>query len=1046
MIKFFNFVLKNQVVVGVITLALLGWSVFSLDQLNISAVPDVTNKQVVVNTKTGSFSTEQIEKIVTYPIEVEMSAIPGVEEVRSLSKYGLSQVTIVFDDTFDIYLARQLVGEKLQSVRSVLPPEVSPEIGPLTTGLGEIYMWVLEISADSELRSQSRKAQLQYLRRIQDYQIRPKLKKVRGVAEVDTNGGYNTEVHINYDPKKVLKYGLNLKEIIGAIKTVGSSFGGSYIKKQGEQITIRSLVPLKALKDIEEIPLKILPSGQQVRVKDVCSVLYESAPRVGGATFEGSETVLGTILMRVGANSSRVIDNVKTEMARLNLPTDVELKVVYDRQYLVSQTIRTVVKNLAEGALLVIVVLMLILGNFRASIIVALAIPFSMLIALKGMHLFAIPANLMSLGAIDFGLLVDASVVLVENYIRRLNETSGSLSLKERTQILIQSASEVAKPVIFGLLIIMLVYIPILALEGVEGKMFEPMAITVLMALGASLVVALFLTPILALITLRRGSQGHESRLFQLIIAGYEPSLRWTLRHRAVVLSVSLLMLLSSAFVFTRLGADFVPQLDEGDLVIGLIRDSKQDIDTSIDEQRKAEKIITQFPEVKHVFSRIGTPESATDPMSPNFADTFVILEKNKSKWPSVNAGRRRSKTELYEAIAERLEKEMAPQDISATQPIEMRFNEILEGSRADVTLRFLGPDLTELVNYAQQGENLLGTIAGVQSVEFDALTGLTKSKVLDVEVDPNKAVSYGLAPHEINEYVQTSLAGKEVGTFFLNGIQTPFIFHLDEKLRNDITELKELPIPSDSSGSGVALKELADFTLTEKVTTIARRWAERYSAVSIYLSGRTFLALSKRRKRKSTKRSSLRKATPLSGVDSLRNLARARARLLVLVPLTLLTIFFLIFFMTHSLLQAAVIFMSIPLGAAGGVFFLALREINFSVSAAVGFIALSGIVVLNSLVLVNSINQNIESGLESMKAITDGALSRLRPVTMTALVAGLGFLPMAFNTGMGAEVQRPLATVVIGGLLTSTVLTMIVIPTLLTFIVSKKSDENNSM
>jgi cobalt-zinc-cadmium resistance protein CzcA len=1045
MIKFFEFVLKNQLVVGAMTITLLGWSILSLDQLNISAVPDVTNKQVVVNTKTGSFSTEQIEKIVTYPIEVEMSGIPGVEEVRSLSKYGLSQVTIVFDDEFDIYLARQLVGEKLQAVSSSLPRGVTPEIGPLTTGLGEIYMWILELSADSELRSQSRKAQLQYLRRVQDYQIRPKLKKVRGVAEVDTNGGYNTEVHINYDPQKVLKYGLNLKEIIQAIKTVGSSFGGSYIKKQGEQITIRSLVPLKALRDIEEIPVKILPSGQQVRVKDVCSVLYESAPRVGGATYEGNETVLGTILMRVGANSSRVIDNVKKEMAKLNLPTDVELKVVYDRQYLVSQTIRTVVKNLAEGALLVIVVLILILGNFRASIIVALAIPFSMLVALKGMHLFDIPANLMSLGAIDFGLLVDASVVLVENYIRRLNETSGPFSLQERTQVLIQSASEVAKPVIFGLLIIMLVYMPILALEGVEGKMFEPMAITVLMALGASLLVALFLTPILALITLRKGAQSHESRLFQFIMAGYEPSLRWALHYRALVLSVSILILLSSAFIFTRLGADFVPQLDEGDLVIGLIRNSKQDIDTSIDEQKKAENIISQFPEVKHVFSRIGTPESATDPMSPNFADTFVILEKDKSKWPLVNAGERRSKTELYEAIAERLAKEMASQDISATQPIEMRFNEILEGSRADVNLRFLGPDLTQLVKYAQQGESLLGTIAGVQSVEFDALTGLTKSKVLDVEVDPNKAVSYGLAPHEINQYVQTSLAGEEVGTFFLNGIQTPFIFHLDEKLRNDIEELKKLPIPSDSSGSGVPLKELADFTLTEKVTTIARRWAERYSAVSIYLAGRDISSFIEEAKEKIDKKIALAQGYTLEWGGQFKNLARARTRLLVLVPLTLLTIFVLIFFMTSSFLQAAVIFMSIPLGAAGGVFFLALREINLSVSAAVGFIALSGIVVLNSLVLVNSINQNLESGLEAMKAISEGALSRLRPVTMTALVAGLGFLPMAFNTGLGAEVQRPLATVVIGGLLTSTVLTMLVIPSLLTFIVAKESDKNNS-
>jgi cobalt-zinc-cadmium resistance protein CzcA len=1034
MTRFFAFVLKNQLFVGAVTLALLGWSLLSLQYVNIGAVPDVTNKQVVVNTKTGSFSTEQIEKIVTYPIEVEMSGIPGVEEVRSLSKYGLSQVTIVFDDASDIYLARQLVGEKLQVVRSSLPAEVSPEMGPLTTGLGEIYMWVLQLSEDSEKKNLSRKAQLQYLRRLQDYQIRPKLKKVHGVAEVDTNGGYNTEVHINYLPEKVLKFGLNLKEIIQAIKSVGSSFGGSYIKKEGEQITIRSLVPLQTLKDIEDIPLKIMPSGQQIKVKDVCSVKYESAPRVGGATFEGKETVLGTILMRVGANSSRVIDGVKAEMASLNLPSDVKLQVVYDRQYLVSQTVRTVITNLSEGALLVVVVLMLILGNFRASLIVALAIPISMLIALKGMHLFDIPANLMSLGAIDFGLLVDASVVLVENYIRRLSKSPNAFSLPERTQILISSAAEVAKPVIFGLLIIMLVYIPILALEGVEGKMFEPMAVTVLMALGASLVVALFLTPILALVTLTKKPKEHEGRVFQFIEKSYQPSLRWALNHRPHVLVISLILFLSSVFVFSRLGADFAPQLDEGDLVIGLIRDSKQDIDTSIAEQMKAERIITEFPEVQHVFSRIGTPESATDPMSPNFADTFVILEKDKSKWPKLN-GKTRSKAELYEAIAERLAHEMAPQDISATQPIEMRFNEILEGSRADVTLRFLGPDLGQLVKYAQQGESILGEIEGVQSVEFDALTGLTKSQVLDVQVKPSQAVAYGLAPHEINQYIQTSLAGEEVGTFFLNGIRTPFIFHLDEKLRNDIDQLKGLPIPTESAGSGVALGKLADFEMTEKVTTIARRWAERYSAVSIYLSGRDISSFIAEAREKIQQQIKLAQGYTLEWGGQFKNLARARARLLLLVPLTMLVIFVMIFFMTHSLLQAVVIFVSIPMGVAGGVFLLALRDMNFSVSAAVGFIALSGIVVLNSLVLVNSINQNIEQGLESIDAISTGALSRLRPVAMTALVAGLGFLPMAFNTGMGSEVQRPLATVVIGGLLTSTVLTMLVIPTLLTFV-----------
>jgi cobalt-zinc-cadmium resistance protein CzcA len=1036
MTRFFLVILENRFLVSIIVIFLLGWSLASLTHLNISAVPDVTNKQVVVNTKTGSFSTEQIEKIVTYPIEVEMSGIQGVEEVRSLSKYGLSQVTIVFEDDVDIYLARQLVSEKLLVVRSDLPQGVTPELGPLTTGLGEIFMWVLELRETSEWASQSRKAQLQYLRRVQEYQIRPKLKKIAGVAEVDTNGGYSTEVHINYIPKKIFQHGLNIEEIIQAIKDVGSSFGGSYIKKDGEQITIRSLVPLESLDDIRQIPIKILPSGKQIRVEDVCTVKFESAPRLGGATYQGKETVLGTILMRVGANSSKVIDQVKESIKTLNLPDDVSLEVVYNRQYLVGQTVQTVIKNLAEGAVLVIVILMMILGNFRASLIVASAIPFSMLVALKGMHLFDISANLMSLGAIDFGLLVDASVVLTENYLRRLEKHETPLNPIQRYQILIQSSAEVAKPVIFGLSIIMLVYIPILALEGVEGKMFEPMALTVLMALAASLMTALFVVPILLFTSLKNKPSSHESFIFRWIQKGYQPILAGALKFRTLAITVPFVLFGAALIFFMNLGADFVPELEEGDLVIGLVRDSKQDIDKSIEEQIKAEKIIQEFEEVSHVFSRIGTPESATDPMSPNFADTFVILKKDKAQWPLVN-GKRRSKQELFEAMSLQLKERMEAQDISATQPIEMRFNEILEGSRADITLRFLGPDLSQLVKYAKAGEEILKSLHGVQSVEFDALTGLTQSKVLDVEILPEQAVAYGLTPSDINQYVETSLAGQEVGTFFVNGIKTPFVFHLDEGIRNNIDLLKQLPIPVDKAGGDVKLGDLAEFRMSEKVTTIARRWAERYSAVSVYLSGRDMASFIEEARKKIAQSVPLEQGYSTEWGGQFKNLNRARTRLLILIPVTLIGIFVLIFLMTQSWLQSAIIFVSIPMGITGGVFLLVLRQMNFSVSAAIGFIALSGIVVLNSLVLVNSINELHSKGWAAPKAIRQGALLRLRPVVMTALVAGLGFLPMAFNTGMGAEVQRPLATVVIGGLLTSTVLTMIVIPVLLTFVMN---------
>ncbi len=1019
--------------------AVFSWSLWGLSEINISAVPDITNKQVMINTKTGSFSTEQIEKIVTYPVETEMSGLPGVQEVRSLSKYGLSQVIVVFQDDVDLYFARQLVNEKLQSVSSQLPAGLSPELGPVSTGLGEIFMWVLEFKPNSKNLQLSKKEQLQYLKRIQDYTIRPKLKRIPGVAEVDTNGGFSTEVHINYSPNSLEKYGLNVSEVISALDGIGTSYGGSYIKRHGEQITVRSLVPIEGLESIKNIVLKKMPSGRNILIKDICSVKFESAPRVGGATYDGEETVLGTILMRVGANSRKVAMAAKDEVQKLVLPDDVNLKVVYNREYLVNKTINTVIKNLAEGAFLVILVLMLILGNFKASIIVSLAIPLSMLVALKGMQIFGISANLMSLGAIDFGLLVDASVVLVENFLRRMGHQKSKMNPKERISLLAESCSEVAKPVIFGLIIIMLVYVPILSLEGVEGKMFEPMALTVLMALGVSLIVAIFITPILLLLVFKSEVSEKEPALFRFIKKSYEPMLGLVINFRKTTLVSGLSIFIASVFVFLTLGADFVPQLNEGDLVIGLVRDSKQNIDKSIEEQKIAEKIIRRFDEVEHVFSRIGTPESATDPMSPNFADTFVILKKNKADWPMIN-GKIRTKTELYNAISESLKKEMATQDISATQPIEMRFNEILEGSRADITLRFLGPDLDKLIIYAEQGESILKDIEGVQSVEFDALTGLTKSSVLDIEVSTEKAINFDLSPKEINDYVRTSLAGEEIGTFFLNGIKTPFIFHLDESIRNDLEKLKKMPVPLTDGGT-VELENLAEFKLVDKVTTIARRWAERYSAVSIYVGGRDISSLVLEAQEKLSSKIKIDPGYSVEWGGQFKNLARAREKLLIIVPLTLLLIFLIIFAMTKSFLQTSAIFSAVPMGLAGGVFLLAIRGMNFSVSAAVGFIALSGIVVLNSMVLVNFINQIRESETDFIEAIKKGALSRLRPVVMTALVAGLGFLPMAFNTGMGSEVQRPLATVVLGGLFTSTLLTMLVVPVLLTFIL--KSNEN---
>ena len=1042
MTKYFQLILKNKVTIVVLFALLLSWSLVSLPSLNVSAVPDVTNKQVMINTRTGAYSTEQIEKIVSYPIETEMLGLPHVLEVRSLSKYGLSQVIVVFEDSVDIYFARQLVTEKLQKVSSELPDGMNPELGPVSSGLGEIFMWTLDLNEESPFSKEPRKEQLRYLKRLQDYVVAPKIKKIQGVAEVDTNGGFATEVHINYEPKKLTRIGLDMESLVEAIDDVGVYHGGSYIKDQGEQVVVRSGLQTDNLEDFENIVIKVLPSGQKIRVKDIGTVRLENQPRVGGATHNGKETVLGTVLMRIGSNSRRVSTHVREALDSMSLPKGVALEVVYDRKTLVDKTIMTVAENLLEGALLVILVLFLILGNFRASLIVALAIPFSMGIAFKGMQLFGISANLMSLGAIDFGLLVDASVVLVENFLRHMHQQSGFVSNEVKKRILLQSCVEVAKPVIFGLIIIMIVYIPILALEGVEGKMFRPMALTVLMALGVSLAIALFITPVLLYFFIpTKVKEEKVPFLFRWIRASYLPVFNFVLRFPKSTASGAFLIFTISLFLFLQIGSDFVPQLDEGDLVIGLVRDSRQNIDKSIEEQQKVEKIITQFDEVDYVFSRIGTPESATDPMSPNFADTFVILNKEKTKWPIVN-GHRRSKSELFAAIKKKLEEEIEGQDISATQPIEMRFNEILEGSRADVTLRFIGADLDELLKVAKSSESLLQGIDGIQSLEFDALTGLTKSRVMDISLDSEQIQMLGLNVLGVNRQIEMALAGHEIGYHFIDGVKFPVVFHLTESLRDDIDVLQGLPI-SLPQGGVIPLENVATFTMKEKVTTIARRWAERYSAISIYVSGRDIGSLVQEAKDRLEKNLSLPEGYQMEWGGQFRNLERARAKLMVILPLVLGIIFFLILAMTRSIQLTTIIFTAVPLGLAGGVFTLFIRNMNFSVSAAVGFIALSGIVILNSLVLVSHIQELKKGTLTTLQAIKEGALSRLRPVCMTALVASLGFLPMAFNTGAGAEVQRPLATVVIGGLFTSTVLTMLVVPCLMVIFSNTRKNQN---
>lgn len=1036
--------LKNRLWIFSIIAGICYLGLIAAINLPIDAVPDITNVQVVINTKTGALDPSKIEKLVTYPIETEMSGIQGVEDIRSLSKYGLSQITIVFEDLTNIYFARQLVAERLQNIRANLPEGVSPELAPVTTGLGEVLMYIVEAKPGTQLTTKSEKERLLYLREVQEYVLRPQLKKIPGVADVDSNGGMLKQIHINIFPKKLERYGLSLEKVASKVESLGESYGGGYIQKDGTQIIVRSTGYVKGLDTVSSLPLALDTSGKPIRIRDVANVSEDHALRIGAATHHGEETVLGTILMRIGANSREVAIAAENTLQQIKLPDDVQTKTLYSRSHLVNATIHTILKNLLEGAALVIIILLLLIGNFRIAVIVATAIPISMLFALKGMQLGGISANLMSLGAIDFGLLVDGSVVLIENIVRRLEELRGrEIGPKEKFKIVTEACKEVVVPLVFGIFIIMLVYVPILYLEGIEGKMFRPMASTVLLALGASLFIALFLMPALAYLFIPSKLQhGKEPWLLRCVHKLYEPILKYSLNHSWIVVPVVLIPAILSIFLFLKLGSDFVPQLDEGDLVINLARETQQDIDTSVGWQKRAEKIIMNFKEVDEVFSRMGTPESALDPMGPHLADTFIILKKDRTQWPFIN-GKQRSKEELYEAIKKDLEIDNSKQEITANQPIEMRFNEILEGSRADVSLRIFGSDLDQLLQYSNQAKEILSKVKGISSIEEDPLTALSKGPVLDVVLNYEKMAKYGISLKEVNEVLKGSMSGQEVGSFYDEDKRFPIVMHLDESLRNDVSEIKKLPINLLEGGT-IPLSLVADISQNDQVTTISRSGSRRYSALSIYLKDRDIGSFVEEAKTRIEKELKLPNNYEVAWGGQFRNLEKAKKQLGVIIPIILIVIFILLLQSFGTIRHALLVFSAIPFAMVGGIFSLYIRGINFSVSAAIGFIALAGIATLNSMVMVSFFNQLHSQGTTVLITVFKGALTRLRPILMTAMVASLGFFPMAFNSGTGAEVQRPLATVVIGGLLTSTLLTLIVIPVLYRWIEGRR--EKSSM
>ena len=1039
MTRLLEWIFKNRLTVVMFFALGAGVGIYAVAKTPVDAVPDITPVQVVVNTKTGALDPEQIEKTVSFPIETDMSGIAEVKDVRSLSKYGLSQVVVIFEDGTDIYWARQQVAERLQGAAGELPKGLSPELAPISTGLGEVVMYAVVAKPGTPLAAKPETERLLNLRTIQDFVIAPYLKRsVKNVAEVDSTGGYKKEIHIELHPEKLERYGVTIEQLTERLEGVGENSGGGYIQPKGRQVIVRTSGRLQSLDEIRGLPIKLDVRGKPLALSQVADVREDYSQRMGGATYNGEQTVLGTVLMLSGANSRRVSLDAEQALKEAPLPPDMQLDLLYSRTYLVNATLKTVMKNLAEGAALVVAVLLLILGNFRAALFVSLAIPLSMLFGAIGMRGFGVSASLMSVGAIDFGLLVDGAVVMIENALRRLEEHKGPLGPQERLSLFLDAAKEVVKPVTLGLLIIMLVYVPILSLEGVEGKLYHPMAVTVLMALGASLLVAVFLMPVVAYLFLHapaHDGKKKENLVYRVLLSLYKPVLDVSLKRPVFVLVPAALLFVLSFLVYRRLGADFMPPLDEGDMVVNFTRSSDIGVDASLDMQKLSDRVIAKFPEVELVFSRIGTPESATDPMGVHLSDTFVMLKKDHSQWPEID-GRRRTKAELYAAMQEVLEKEVPGQEVSENQPIEMRFMEILEGSRADVSLRIYGKELPVLIELLEKSIAVLEKIPGTEEAEMDALTALRKSPVLSARPNYGAIARYGLDIHNVNRLLETAMAGHEVGSFYEQQWKFPIVMRVEEEHRENIETIKSLPVGME--GGSVPLHKVADFESKDEVTTIAHHYSQRYAAVAVFLGERDISSYVTEARAAIEREVKLPEGYSMSWGGQFKNLERARKKLALIVPVVLLGILLILWRAFGTLRQAVLVYTCIPLALTGGIFSLALRGIPLSVSASVGFIALMGIAILNGMVLVTFFNQLRVQGASSVEAAREGCLVRLRPVIMTALVASLGFIPMALNTGIGAEVQRPLATVVIGGLVTATLLTLLVLPALYSLVEKK--------
>ncbi len=1035
--------IEHRWLVIILALALVALGAWNFTRLPIDAVPDITNVQVQINTEAPGYSPLESEQRVTYPVETALAGLPQLEYTRSISRYGLSQVTVVFKDGTDIYFARQLVAERLQSARQQLPAGIEPKMGPVATGLGEIFMYTLETERGA-LNSEGKPWTPTGLRTLQDWVVRPQLRNLEGVTEVNTIGGYVKQFHITPDPIKLAAYGLTLRDVVDGVARGNANVGAGYIERAGEQYLIRAPGQVANMQGLREIVIA-RRNGLPIRVAEVAEVIEGAELRTGAATQDGREVVLGTVFMLIGENSRAVAQRTARKLEQVNrgLPDGVTARAVYDRTALVDRTIATVQKNLLEGALLVIAVLFLLLGNIRAALITAAVIPLAMLMTITGMVQNRVSANLMSLGALDFGLIVDGAVIIVENCLRRFGEAQHRLgrllTRDERFELAASASAEVIKPSLFGVFIITAVFFPLFALTGVEGKMFHPMAFTMVTALLAAMLLSLTFVPAAVALFVTGRVAEKENRIVLGIKRCYGPLLDRAIAWRVPVVAGAAALVLLTGLAAMRLGAEFIPNLDEGDIALHALRIPGTSLTQAVGMQAVLEARIKQFPEVDKVFAKIGTAEIATDPMPPSVADTFIIM-KDRSEWPDP----RKPKAQLV-AELEKAAWAIPGNNYEFTQPIQMRMNELIAGVRSDVAIKVYGDDLNELLRLGEAIEGVVSGVDGAADTKTEQVTGLP---VLSIHPNRTALVRYGLSVADVQDTVEIALGGKAVGQIFEGDRRFDIVVRLPETVRTDLERLSALPILlprgdarneaaavhapwTQDAPAYVPLGEVATLELATGPNQISRENGKRRVVVTANVRGRDLGSFVEDARAQVEARVELPEGYWIEYGGTFEQLISASQRLQIVVPVSLLIIFGLLFMAFGSARDAGIIFSGVPLALTGGVAALLLRDIPFSISAGVGFIALSGVAVLNGVVMLTFISQLRKDGMPLEQAIREGAMTRLRPVLMTALVASLGFLPMALNVGAGAEVQRPLATVVIGGIISSTLLTLLVLPAL---------------